>query len=113
MDELNLVQNVGEIGTYLKPAMTEALGDHPNDGDVRGEGMFYAVEFVEDKADQIRSFGARRDDGITVIVRMPCRHRLALARWGGQGTGIQGQPGSARRSSRRARAGDMLKFTPH
>ena len=29
--------------------MTEALGDHPNVGEVRGEGMLCAVEFVKDK----------------------------------------------------------------
>jgi L-2,4-diaminobutyrate transaminase len=30
--------------------MAEALADHPHVGDVRGEGLLCAVEFVEDKA---------------------------------------------------------------
>jgi L-2,4-diaminobutyrate transaminase len=29
--------------------MRAALGEHPNVGDVRGEGMLCAVEFVEDR----------------------------------------------------------------
>jgi L-2,4-diaminobutyrate transaminase len=52
IDELNLVQNAGEVGAYLKKSLTEALADHPNVGDVRGDGMLCAVEFVEDKSDR-------------------------------------------------------------
>ena len=50
IDDLGLVKNAGEVGAYLKKAMTDALGGHPHVGDVRGEGMLCAVEFVEDKA---------------------------------------------------------------
>ncbi len=49
LDELNLVTNAGEVGAYLKSCMTEALGDHPHVGDIRGEGMLCAVEFVKDR----------------------------------------------------------------
>ncbi len=49
LDELNLVQNAGEVGAYLNKAMAGALADHPNVGEVRGEGMLCAVEFVRDK----------------------------------------------------------------
>ncbi len=49
LDELNLVQNAGEVGAYLNEAMADALADHPNVGEVRGEGMLCAVEFVRDK----------------------------------------------------------------
>jgi L-2,4-diaminobutyrate transaminase len=52
IDDLGLVKNAGSVGTYLKQAMTEALGDHPHVGDIRGEGMLCAVEFVEDKTDR-------------------------------------------------------------
>ncbi|SLN56443.1 Taurine--pyruvate aminotransferase [Roseovarius albus] len=49
IDELDLVTNAGEVGAYLNKTMTEALGSHPNVGDIRGEGMLCAVEFVKDK----------------------------------------------------------------
>ena len=48
IDELNLVQNAGEVGAYLNKVMAEAVGDHAHVGDVRGEGMLCAVEFVKD-----------------------------------------------------------------
>ncbi|WP_425044756.1 aspartate aminotransferase family protein [Primorskyibacter sp. S87] len=53
IDELNLVQNAGEVGAYLNEAMRAALTDHPHVGDVRGEGMLCAVEFVKDKDSRI------------------------------------------------------------
>ncbi|MBO6900101.1 MAG: aspartate aminotransferase family protein [Rhizobiaceae bacterium] len=49
IDELGLVKNAGETGAYLNKAMKDALGSHPHVGDVRGEGLLCAVEFVEDR----------------------------------------------------------------
>ena len=49
IDELGLVDNAREVGVYLNRAMAEALADHPHVGEVRGEGLLCAVEFVEDK----------------------------------------------------------------
>ena len=50
IDELGLVENADTVGAYLNEKMEQALADHPNVGDVRGEGMLCAVELVEDKA---------------------------------------------------------------
>ncbi len=50
VDELDLVTNAGEVGAYLKLALQQAVGDHAHVGDVRGEGLLCAVEFVEDSA---------------------------------------------------------------
>jgi L-2,4-diaminobutyrate transaminase len=49
IDDLGLVKNAGETGSYLNAAMKDALGGHAHVGDVRGEGMLCAVEFVDDK----------------------------------------------------------------
>jgi L-2,4-diaminobutyrate transaminase len=49
VDEMDLVNNAGSVGAYLKQSMQQAIGDHPLVGDVRGEGMLCALEFVEDK----------------------------------------------------------------
>ena len=53
IDEMNLVANAGETGAYLNKAMADALADHPNVGEVRGEGMLCAVELVQDKDDRV------------------------------------------------------------
>lgn len=49
VDSLGLVGNAGTVGGYLNAAMRDALSAHPNVGDVRGEGLLCAVEFVKDK----------------------------------------------------------------
>ncbi|TCP43021.1 aspartate aminotransferase family protein [Rhodovulum marinum] len=49
VDDLGLVQNAREVGGYFVGAMADALGAHAHVGEVRGEGMLCAVEFVEDK----------------------------------------------------------------
>jgi len=49
IDDLGLVANAGETGAYFRKAMTAALGDQPQVGDIRGEGMLCALEFVADR----------------------------------------------------------------
>ena len=49
IDQLGLTENAGRVGAYLNDRMQAALADHPHVGDVRGEGMLCAVEFVADK----------------------------------------------------------------
>ena len=50
VDELGLVANASEVGTYFKSKLESALLDHPQVGDVRGEGLLCAIEFVQDKS---------------------------------------------------------------
>lgn len=49
VDELGLVENAGKTGAVLNRLIREAVGDHPHVGEVRGEGLLCAVEFVEDR----------------------------------------------------------------
>ena len=49
IDDLKLIENAGTVGKYLNDTMRAALADHPNVGDVRGEGMLCAVEMVSDR----------------------------------------------------------------
>ncbi len=49
IDQLGLIENAGKVGAYLNESMAEALADHPNVGEVRGEGLLCAVELVEEK----------------------------------------------------------------
>lgn len=47
--EYNLVDNCRKMGEYLGMELKLHLGDHPHVGDIRGRGLFWAVEFMEDK----------------------------------------------------------------
>jgi len=49
IDRLGLVANAGEVGAYLLAALNDRLGEHPHVGDVRGDGLLCAVEFVADR----------------------------------------------------------------
>ena len=53
IDELGLVANAEDCGRYFNQAMHKALADHPRVGEVRGEGMLCAVEFVDDRNGRI------------------------------------------------------------
>jgi L-2,4-diaminobutyrate transaminase len=49
VDDLGLVDNARSTGAYFQSALHAAFDDHPLVGDVRGEGLLAALEFVEDK----------------------------------------------------------------
>ena len=78
LDKLNLVSNAGETGAYLNKAMSDALGDHANVGEIRGEGMLCAVEFVEDR-DSRTFFDAGKKIGPSVSAAMLKRGVIARA----------------------------------
>ena len=46
----NLLDNVRAMGVRLESALIERFGNHHNVGDVRGRGLFWALEFVADRA---------------------------------------------------------------
>ncbi|WP_101066940.1 aspartate aminotransferase family protein [Roseovarius salinarum] len=49
LDDLDLIANNRDTGAYFNKVLADALGDHPHVGEIRGEGMLAAVEFVKDK----------------------------------------------------------------
>uniref|UniRef100_UPI001008CFCA aminotransferase class III-fold pyridoxal phosphate-dependent enzyme n=1 Tax=Tropicibacter alexandrii TaxID=2267683 RepID=UPI001008CFCA len=53
IDALGLVDAAGEIGGYFNAAMRDAVGGHVNVGEVRGEGMICAVEFVKGREGRV------------------------------------------------------------
>ncbi|MGF6233597.1 L-2,4-diaminobutyrate transaminase [Inquilinus ginsengisoli] len=53
VDSLGLVENAKETGAYFKQALTDALAGHRIVGEVRGEGLAAAIEFVADKDDRV------------------------------------------------------------
>ncbi len=46
----NLLENIAERGRQIQTALKSVLGKHPNVGDIRGRGLFIAVEFVADRS---------------------------------------------------------------
>jgi hypothetical protein len=47
-----LVERVTPMGNKLQTALTDALGQHPHVGDIRGRGLFRGVELVADRTDK-------------------------------------------------------------
>ena len=78
IDELNLVQAAGENGAYLNKVMNEALGDHAHVGEVRGEGMLCAVEFVKDR-DSRTFYDASDKIGPTIAAELLKHNVIARA----------------------------------
>ena len=58
--------------------MAEALADHPNVGEVRGEGMLCAVEFVKDR-DSRTFFDAADKVGPQIAAALAADHVIARA----------------------------------
>ncbi|WP_018182948.1 aspartate aminotransferase family protein [Kaistia granuli] len=52
VDELDLVNNARDVGAYFRGRLADAVADKRIVGDVRGEGMLAAVEFVRDRDDR-------------------------------------------------------------
>ncbi len=46
----NLLANVNAMGALLEAGLTERLGNHRHVGDIRGRGLFWAIELVQDRA---------------------------------------------------------------
>ena len=78
IDELNIVANAGEVGAYFTEAMRDAVGDHRHVGDVRGDGMLCAVEFVAGK-DSRTFFAPDKKIGPKVVAALLNRGVIARA----------------------------------
>ena len=48
IDRLALLENTAKNGPYLIQCLKEAVGDHPNVAEVRGDGLLAAVELMDD-----------------------------------------------------------------
>ena len=50
ISEERLLDRVKELGTHLEHRLTERFGNHRHVGDIRGRGLFWAIELVADRA---------------------------------------------------------------
>ncbi|MGO4307359.1 aspartate aminotransferase family protein [Cupriavidus sp. RAF12] len=86
--EEKLLDNVLARGEQLRARLREALGDHPNLGDVRGRGLFVGVEFVADRATKATLDPARKTHA--ALKRACMEHGLLVYPMGGTVDGIHG-----------------------
>ncbi|RID93246.1 aspartate aminotransferase family protein [Gemmobacter lutimaris] len=69
IDELGLVANAGAVGAYFRKGLADALAGHAHVGEVRGDGLMAAVEFVEDRDDR-RFFDPARKIGPAIAAAL-------------------------------------------
>jgi len=50
IDDEQLLDRVKELGRHLERRLTERFGNHRHVGDIRGRGLFQAIELVADRA---------------------------------------------------------------
>jgi adenosylmethionine-8-amino-7-oxononanoate aminotransferase len=50
IDEEKLLDRVKVLGGHLERRLTERFGNHRHIGDIRGRGLFWAIELVADRA---------------------------------------------------------------
>jgi adenosylmethionine-8-amino-7-oxononanoate aminotransferase len=50
IEEDGLLDNVLQMGRIFEQRLRERFGSHPHVGDIRGRGLFWALELVEDRA---------------------------------------------------------------
>jgi adenosylmethionine-8-amino-7-oxononanoate aminotransferase len=84
----NLLDRVSQMGELLEQRLTERFGNHHHVGDIRGRGLFRAIEIVSDRASK-----ASFDPALKVharIKRAALERGLACYPSGGTADGVRG-----------------------
>lgn len=76
IDEDGLLANVRRMGQVLHARLVEQFGAHPHVGDIRGRGLFHALEFVADR-DTNQPFDPARQTAAR-LKRIALDHGLAV-----------------------------------
>ena len=58
IDSENLLERTANLGAILRELLVDAFSEHPNVGDIRGRGLFAAIELVADRTSR-EGFGDR------------------------------------------------------
>ena len=86
--EDDLLANVRHQGTLLEQRLAFTLGQHPNVGDIRGRGLLWGIEFVEDRP-SLRPFPVGRALGWN-LSRAGLKHGVMLYPGSGTVDGVAG-----------------------
>jgi L-2,4-diaminobutyrate transaminase len=78
IDDLGLIDNARDVGSHFIAALRAALGAHPHVGEIRGEGLLCAVEFVADRESR-RFFDPGDKVGARVTAALLARGVIARA----------------------------------
>jgi adenosylmethionine-8-amino-7-oxononanoate aminotransferase len=84
----NLLDRVRTQGALLDAALTERFGNHPHVGDIRGRGLFRAVELVADRASKQPFAGSLKLHA--QVKRAALERGLACYPSGGTADGVNG-----------------------
>lgn len=90
IQEEGLVPHVSKIGSYLGHRLRERLCQHPYVGDIRGRGLFWAVEFVLDKQTKVPFPSSLGLNGMLHARGMMSGYDIALFNAGGTYDGYAG-----------------------
>ncbi len=83
-----LLAQVQRLGHGLRERLVAAFGAHPNVGDIRGRGLFQAIELVQDRATKAPFDPARR---LHARIKAQCMERgLMVYPMGGTIDGVRG-----------------------
>lgn len=90
VQEENLIANARAMGELLGGLLKERLGSHPHVGDIRGRGLFWAIEFVQDRS--TKSPFPAKDMVATQISELALTDRYSMMTYPGAGTadGVNG-----------------------
>jgi L-2,4-diaminobutyrate transaminase len=77
LERENLRDNAARVGRHVIGALRERLASHPLVGEIRGEGLLFAIELVADRAKKIRFDAALKVGGAASTA---CLERGLIAR---------------------------------
>jgi len=88
IDEEGLLENVREVGRHLEQGLTALASEHPIVGDVRGSGLFWAIDLVSDRESRrpIPRAAARR------LVSSICQAGVLMGLMGTHGNVLKMRP---------------------
>ncbi|KAJ5959219.1 Pyridoxal phosphate-dependent transferase major region subdomain 2 [Penicillium vulpinum] len=86
----NLLPNVRAMGEYLGQRLHERLDSHPHVGEVRGRGLFWAMEIVQDKETKEPFPGSKGISRILHATGLKPRHAISLMPGNGAVDGANG-----------------------
>ncbi|KFY46989.1 hypothetical protein V494_00241 [Pseudogymnoascus sp. VKM F-4513 (FW-928)] len=85
-----LLSNIQKQGLYLSQLLQNKLGSHPHVGDIRGKGLFWAIELVQNKETKVPFCKAL--NVASMISKMALRDPFNITLYHGNGTvdGVDG-----------------------